>query len=662
MCLVLHIISMQNNIRILSDSEIACIAAGEVIESPASIFKELIENAIDAGSTDIVISYKKSGLEYIQISDNGSGIAKDDLLKVFMLHATSKLNSINDIYYKNNIYFGFRGEAVAAISGVSKTEIISREHNQDIGYTVIFHHGKQITPITPIARNPGTTVTVTELFSHIPARKKYIEAIKNIEKDIKHTILAIIAMHPHINFSIYRDDLLQKHYYAKNSVTERMHEISHQEPNKMIAVSYSDNYITIEGIMSASEYGWYDKSRIYVFVNKRIIKQSNLINRCTKPYYAQNFVKRYPELYLNLEVVPDQVDVNVHPRKEEVLFLYQHKIENILESVIIKHLEKHTHTTISCKNDTSIIADHIPHLHTVTNETILQNTSTNNTTTPQNNISEKTKHPAEKSDIDLEQKNIKHYSKNDEKTRPYDISIQKNHIPNNATNIYTPHDTAKNKPEKYVYQQEPLIYQQQTLFEKDRQQEAGKFIGILNNTYILLLKQKSIICIDQHALHEKILYEKYNATIDKTMFISHPLLLPHRIKKNHLELKYIQEYHHILTEYGFSIQYDENEIILSGCPQIFLDSYESIINKYIDAISHQGDGITQETMNKIIMHDIFATKACKNAIKAGDHLSHEMVELLIENSHHYNVSFCPHGRPTYYEITTDLLDTLCKRK
>lgn len=655
---------MENKkIRLLSDDEIACIAAGEVIESPASIFKELLENAIDAGSTEITIDYTESGLQSIIITDNGCGVSQDDLITMFKPHTTSKLPSINDIYYHNDRYFGFRGEALAAISSVSKTTITSKLATNEYGYALTYNHGKQEGEIKIHTQNPGTTVSVTNLFQQIPARKKYLQSAKNIEKEVKHVITGIIAMHPNITFSIYKNGILEKHYYSTKTILDRMFLISTQEKDKLIQINYQDMYVSIEGLISASEYGWYDKSKILLFVNHRIIKQQKLVSRCIKPYYAENFIKRYPELYLHIIVNPDQVDVNVHPRKEEVLFLYQQKIETILENVIRKALSDRTHNLLSINND-NINKNKIE-------ETYNKALSSIPKTIPIF-IAKKNEDSHHEQPSLINQNNGKTCSKTTNTTNYKSTSIaptkwtQENNINLPTASIFAKDENQK-KESTYISDQETAnkaIHEQKRLFPTEEKacDQNGSFIGILDNTYILLLQEKSIICIDQHALHEKILYEKYMSKIDATDWLMHPLLIPHKITKNKSDIAYIKEKNDLFTFFGFDLFYQDNTITINGTPTIFLDKYDTILDIYLQKFILANHTNDIEEIKKIIMHEIYATKACKNAIKAGDKLNQEMVTLLLKNRNSDNISFCPHGRPTYYEITSNLLATLCKRK
>lgn len=664
-----------NKIRLLSPAEIACIAAGEVVEGPASILKELIENAIDAKSTEINIKYNNSGLDLIIVNDNGCGVAKEDMPSMFMLHATSKLNSINDLYYKNSL-FGFRGEALAAISGVSKTHIISRRLEESHAYSLIYNHGQQEGSVLPVSHNVGTTVTVTDLFEKVPARKRYMVSMKTLEKEIKYILNSMIIMHPDVAFSIYKDNQLDNQYHITKTIQDRMYLLAGQDKERFIPIFYSDIYATIEGLISVSEYGWYDKSKIFLFVNNRIVKQQKLINRCVKPYYAENFIKRYPELYLHITVSPDQVDVNVHPRKEEVLFVYQKKIESILESVIAKTLAQRSQSLLQIENsnDMKKVNDEM----TEHKENFIMPTKNNNS---------KEILLTKKESIDEFTCNNKHDNQKNillnEFLSPYSDTIliknKKNNFSdqlevikeNNIDKIITKRDETPSEKKKNNKIQANLFSSTfPSKLEIEKNDLSGKYIGILDKTYILLLKEKSIVCIDQHALHEKILYERYSNNFDQSDWIAHPLLIPFILKKKNNEIAYIKKYEEIFLSCGFLVEFAEESIIIKGVPYIYFDKYQYLLDIFLDTIIQQESDLSIDQENdlrknkikNLLIHEVLASKACKNAIKSGDLLDVEMINLLLKQIKNYDISFCPHGRPTYYEISTDILAKLCKRK
>lgn len=639
-----------SKIRILSEQEIKSIAAGEVIESPANIIKELIENSIDAESTNIVVMYQNGGMDNITITDNGNGILKEDLPKALKPHATSKLEDINDLYFKNNLFFGFRGEALSSIAGISNFKIISKDKNSEDGYSIISHHGI-ISNIAKEAANIGTTIIIKELFDNVPARKKYLENTKNIAKKIQYTIKGLALAHPKITFHIYKDNQIENIYEKKLSNLTRMYQLANQSPENYLIIQYADIYLNLEGIISKSEYGCYDKNKIFILVNNRLIKQQNIISKCIKPYYSENFIKRYPELYLQITVPPDQIDINVHPRKEEVLFLYQHKIEQILEKVIRQTLEERSkkifelkepseslkiesQKIISSKSEKSLSKPH-PSQLIQKNETELLN---------QQKISSISAVPFQNKIIP---ENIKKQDYSDQK----DIILKEK---------FTSREESKTSA-SMVFQSK--IFNQEPLFELSTEEEK-KFIGILDNTYILLLTQKSIICIDQHALHEKILYEKYKKQYTNQPILSHKLLFNNKHKTTEEEYEILKNYKNLFESCGIFYELESLHITFKSLPSIFNNQNNPIIelSKYIQMIK-ENKNISENKLKELFIHEIAAMQGCKNAIKGGDKISEQEIKLLLSQTKNINeITFCPHGRPIYYQITSDLLATLCKRK
>jgi DNA mismatch repair protein MutL len=636
-------------IRLLSDFEIGCIAAGEVIENPSSIIKELIENAIDAKATEIKIFFKEGGIEEIIIIDNGSGMSRDDLSLALLPHATSKLGSIDELYYKNNIFFGFRGEALSAISGVAKLTIISREQESYHGFSITSDHG-QLSDIIELASNFGTTVIVKNLFEKIPVRKKYLHSIKNQEKSIIYIIIGLVLSHPEINFIIYKDDKLYKEYKPVSNFVSRSYQIASQEKSKYLVIDYEDIYFKLEGIISFYEHGYYDRSKVFILANGRLIKQYKITQSCLKAYNSDNFAKKYPELFLHITVSPDQIDVNVHPRKEEVLFLYQKKIEQLLTEILVRVLENRTKELFVEKINYFSHAQIEPEQKIDTNQYNPRVDFIDKNTT-----SEKNKHTTNTIDI-LPEKN--YFDSNSVSLINDTIISEECEITKNINEVNKKELISENKHnlllDLAINKTQPDLFLQ----EKNR-----VYLGILAHTYILSLESSGLLFIDQHALHEKILYEQFINNFQTTKLImKQPLLFEEKITvdKENKELFIINA--KVFNSLGIFYDMEVDAIIVKSYPINFLQfDIASLLLNYNFLLGEQSD-LSFEAKQAIILHEMAALYACKNAIKAGDKINEKEVEVLLNGiALMDNATFCPHGRPTYYQMGLSYIHALFKR-
>jgi DNA mismatch repair protein MutL len=637
-------------IRQLSQKEIQVIAAGEVVENTASIVKELVENAIDAKAKKISVSFMNSGLDEIMVEDDGEGISSEDLALVFLQHATSKLSSIESLYLDKERAFGFRGEALASIGGVAEVSIVSKIEEASSGYAITASHGN-ISKVRKAAANKGTRIIVQELFENLGARKKYILAKKKQEKDILYVLRGLVLAEPKITFVIKKDkDKSFLVYSEAENFLGRAYSLIFQDRDKYLSFEHSDEYAKIEGLISSSEYGYYDKSRIFILINGRLIKQSVLFQSCIRPYYAENFTKRYPELYVSITVPPDQVDVNVHPRKEEVLFLYQKKIESILFSLITKTIEQKTK-----KNFSTCLAS--------------------STTLPESAVNSGDSFAQKnKSFLSGEQKSIQknknvdfsdHYPMRQGEQKVYKEAIyQASESVRHQQGVIAQKNTFDSKDAFSYTTKNPeaaCLASQEVLLEKPYE---GKFIGVLDKTYLMFLNKRSILFVDQHAIHEKILYEEFIDTCGNSSEQKQSLLFPEKII---LEEESIASFFESESTFFDSIGL---HYLISGkilyVQEIFslykkIDLKEALLKFYAHCLEKNGGGSEYEKKT-LFLDSAAAMYGCKNAVKAGDILSEEEIQLLSQKSLRLrNATFCPHGRPVYYEIFASDLASFFKR-
>lgn len=639
-----------SKIRLLSTEEIKLIAAGEVVESPASIVKELIENSFDAEASSVSLAIEEGGIKTISVRDNGKGIEKEDLTFALFPHATSKLISFKDSFINNNDCYGFRGEALAAISGVSELILRSRPHTTPHGYEISSHNGKITEPI-PCGSNYGTTIDISNLFEAIPARKKYLPSKLTLEKNILYAFQGLALGKPTIEMTFIKESKIIHHLFKKETFIERATDFLTHSVSSYANISYSDEYCSIEGLISHFEYGQYDRSKIYILVNGRLVKQPKLTQICIKAYQSEQFQKRFPEIFIDIHVPNDQVDINVHPRKEEVLFLYQKKIESILLKIIIQALDKRTKELMSAAEDTLIHTQNVIPEKRISYE--IEKLENNN-----------------KHNIDfLSQENKKIEKKvvpavffaNQKSETSEKINLIE------GDNISLSHEpkeiTASRKEEKLDV---PLLQKKETdfatLFQKEK--KTLKYIGTLDRTYLLFLREKSILCIDQHALHEKIMYEDFMKKKQNEESTFHRLLFEQFYALGETEVIALEKNKDFIEEcfFKFTLTQDKKNIILNEISYALKNIDRTvIIKKIINTLMREEHNSKKEKLHHI-WHEIAALYACKNAIKGGESLSENQIIALVNEAQNYEkVFFCPHGRPSLYEINVTMLEKLFKR-
>jgi DNA mismatch repair protein MutL len=599
-----------NYIRKLAPNEIKRIAAGEVVERPASIIKELIENSIDAESTSITISIEQGGKKYIKVEDNGKGMSHEDATLALELHTTSKL-----FEGLGSSTYGFRGEALASISSVSHCLLKTKDKNSELGTFIIKKNG--ITEeSTKISFNNGTYIEISDIFESIPVRKKFLKTDSVEYNACKNVFLGLAFANPQIEFRFFHNQQLIYHFIATDNFIDRIKQYTEVYilPH-IIPIKTEQNEYKLTGTMTDFSYATYDRSSIFLLINKRFIKQYKLTHTLLKAYRNGLPPNKYPIIILHLELPADQVDTNVHPRKEEVSLLNPLKIENFLLQSLIDALEKNHKEKITFSNVTNklppVSSDFMPQINENLHKFIL---------------------PSEISKeiyAQLFLKEIKQEkSSKNELTEDININI------NLDTKII---------PEK-IKSIEPSISNisidnsiQTTFIEPIR------YIGTLLNTYILLEKKDQLIMIDQHALHEKIIYE--DLIIKKIEYIFFPLLSPLYVKFDYSINLFEKEIINF-KNHGFECSIFKSDTIIIHSYATFYKNLDiiTLIKNLVELIK-----LNQKNNSLFdnLLHDIYAMISCKKAIKAGDKLSSEQIQLLLKHiNEDHNLSLCPHGRPT----------------
>lgn len=663
-------------INILTKDVYNKIAAGEVVEKPASVVKELVENSIDAGATNITIEILNGGIEKIKISDNGCGIEYDDFDKVFLAHATSKIKDIDDLSSIGTL--GFRGEALSSIASVSNITLASKTDQSSEGYQVKVNGG-EMGEVTPIGSTTGTYILVEDLFFNIPARKKFLRKPKLEESDITNYIARLILANPNISFKYTADNKIIYQSFGTGLYDAIYSIYGKSIVDNIFEVEFSRGDFKFTGYLGKPTFSKPNRTYQTLVINGRYVINQTISTSIYKAY--ENFLMKgnFPFFVLHLNIPLDKIDVNVHPNKLEVKFEDSNSIFGIVYSEVSELL-------YSVNNTKKIVSEEIINI----DKSKLVNLNSNigsqysftqhndsleikNDVETENNddeIKEVTLTSSVEYEVNKEDQELQEFKKNisevinNEKILPYQQ--------NNSLDF----KVAQNKD--FIFEEFNDTYQKDVSLIKENQVDSNthdccestqksfldnsnnfRIIGTLINTYILIEKENKLLIIDQHAGHERLLYDKFNKELDNREVAIQPLMIPHVIETNYNEAIFINENIDVIKELGFDIEeFGDNSFKISTCPLLF----ENVnLNDFFDSILSDID-------NKLILSkqntikEYLAKKACKSAVKANMKLSENEISLLIDRLNTPDqILLCPHGRPIIVEVTQKDIEKWFKR-
>lgn len=629
-----------NRIRILDKDTINKIAAGEVIERPASVVKELIDNSIDARATDIRIEIEKGGKRSILVRDNGCGMSREDALLAYKKHATSKLMYIEDLNTISTM--GFRGEALSSITAVAKVEILTRQQEEITGTRIVIHGGKVLETLDA-GTAPGTAVHVKDLFYNTPARQKYLKSDRTELAHITDTVMRLALANPEISFTLLSDGKpVIRNAGSNDPFKSIVNLLGPDTARSMLPLEYRTEDFEIRGYISKPETTRRDSDQLFFFVNTRPVI-SRAINKAVREgYYTRIPKERYPVAVLSLDIDPGEVDVNVHPRKAEVRFSREKEIGDAVTLAIEKVLsESNLVTEIRERRDRIQKTFEIPESSgrlqvseaaenfgkIVTGKT----RSTHGTSNfPESGgalreKAERYSYPVK----DTERKLKKSERLLDFTSKDGILGIPDNRNPENRNELEINKDSL----------------------------EDLRVIGQVSRLYILAEKGEDLVLIDQHAAHERILYEQI-LRMKKSRV--QELITPITIDLTPKEKVLMEEYIPYLEDYGFGIsEFGDNTYVVTFVPEVFgrLEGSEIIHDVVSDLLA--SGRVKKDTG---ISERVCKTLACRAAIKAGAACSPGQMEELIEQlKKAENPYSCPHGRPTVITFTKGELDRMFAR-
>lgn len=631
-----------SDIKLLDKSVWGKISAGEVVEKPASIVKELVENCIDAHANNITIEIKNGGTTYICVQDDGSGIKHDQISLAFLPHATSKLNSIDDLYKLQTM--GFRGEALASICAVSKVSLTTKTDEDIIGQKVVVQGG-EIQSSSEIACNRGTCVVVEDLFFNTPARAKFLRKNKSEENDITSYVEKLMLSNSNINFKYIIDNKLI--YNTTNcSLLDIIYTIYGREvAENMIEVNYSKGDYKVYGYTCKPSFCKSNRTYQSLFVNKRFCINQMISTSISRAY--ENFLMKgkFPVYVLFLTLPTESVDVNVHPNKLEVKFDNSQHIYGLFNDAVFYALSTQTHIVDALQDEVGVSESEpivfnkveknegVSFVNKIKNQNIAlkeQQVSGNNYVSEINYNDQ----ISEKSSFAFNQT----YESN---ARPLEVPIYATPTYENKIELHTSQNIQK---EKDNYNK---------LFDSTK-----RIIGVAFKTYIIVEKDDNLYMIDQHAAHERFLFDKFMKQVENNDVLVQNLLVPYILNVNSKEEEFIESNIELLQSYGFEIEYfGSNSYKISSIPMLIQNVN---LKEYFDDML-KDIGYQIKKPNEI-KRRMIATMACKSAVKAGNTLSDNEIETLLnmlkENN---NTLLCPHGRPIVLMFTEKELEKMFKR-
>lgn len=678
-------------INVLDDNTINKIAAGEVIERPSSIIKELVENSIDAGADYVTVEIENGGKDLIKIIDNGCGIEHDDINKAFMRHATSKIKRVEDLYELSSL--GFRGEALASISAVSKLEMITKTEDSLVGTRIVMDGGKTSVK-EPVAANKGTQISVKELFFNTPVRRKFLKSNQAEALAITNLMNKLAIGNPSVRFKYINNKRVIFETIGDGSLFNLIRLIYGKDiSDNLIKLEYESKYFKIQGYTANNNIYRSNRNMQHIFINGRYVKSSNIMNIINDSYKAIIPINKYPVYFINLVMDPGTIDVNIHPNKLEVKFNKENEvladIQDYVRGVLLKNSLIGKYSLSKDKTDSLNISGSRVGLF---NSFMYSDDNGNNSINENNTVSgdseesavEKTegdgkKDPFEgitssfgslnsevKSQIEKLDKievnnsfgSISDYEVNTKK-------VAKDLFDKENPEIFTDFDgKSEEKSEKLPESVKEVCDNGQLTFgESDEPAKNSDFVnlkytGIVFDTYVIFTKGEEMIMLDQHAAHERIRFEMYMEKFRNNELSIQMLIEPILMELSPADMSITTRNIDVFERFGFIVEeFGHRNISIRGVPNTFgTPESQRFIYEIIDNLEKIGSVYDTK-------YDDIAEIACKSAIKANDKISYEeAVELVNQLKNCDNPYTCPHGRPIMVKMTKYDIEKLFKRK
>ena len=689
-------------INVLDENTINLIAAGEVVEKPASVVKELVENAMDSGADTITIEIKQGGIEFIRITDNGSGIDKDDIRTAFLRHATSKIKDANDLLLVASM--GFRGEALSSISAVAKVELITKTRDELMGNRYTIEGGKEV-ELEEVGAPNGTTIIVRNLFYNTPARRKFLKSEMAEGNAIGDVVQHLALGRPDISFKYIVNNKVKLQTTGKSDVKEVIYRIYGKEiSDEIIPISYEEDGNSISGFLGTPAINRANRNYETFFVNNRYIHSSTISSGIEEGYREYLMQHKFPFCVLHIDMDFSALDVNVHPAKLEVRFNDNTHFQQFIARAIAHTLRSREMISAVSFDDNAkkenIIYEKTPEQFENVRITASDDCASNELGADKNSeiSSDYQKISAEDrfifsvdfDDDDLSDNNVKNESdESDEldeeapghndleddkisseflnfKSFESEVIKDENEFKTKLGNEFeTAFETAyETKPDIKSDVKSEFKPMQLSMFEEDRVLSADarrryKLIGHVFDTYWIMEYADSVYFIDQHAAHEKVNYERIMKRVESEEKLTQYLNPPIVVSLSMAEKTVFEENKEYFWKLGFECEdFGGNEIAITGIPsELYFNEPKDMFLSILEDL----DSNKRRETPKVIMERI-ATMACKASVKGGRKISFdEMQELIDEMLTLDNPYHCPHGRPTIFSISRYELEKKFKR-
>lgn len=643
-------------IKVLSKETVDKIAAGEVIERPVSVVKELVENSIDAGATNIIIKIYDGGKRKISISDNGSGINREDVNLAFIKHSTSKIENVDDLYRIHTM--GFRGEALASIKAISNVSLISKTEEEEIGSKISFFNGNK--RIENISTNKGTSIIVEDIFYNIPARKKFLKKDTYESNLINDLLYKLAIANPAIGFKYMNNDKVIFDLFSNQSLYERINSLyGYDTAINMKEVNISSDKFKIRGYISNNLLYRSNKKNQLLYINNRTVRNETINKVINEAYKSTIPLNRFPVFFLFIDIDPSMLDVNIHPAKTEV------KIQDMDELLVLinSHLKRIINNDVELKiafSDQKDESEEETKLNIVekdeeksddavkiTYEEDINNIDNTNYAKSNDKIYDDEFTEDEINDLDENNADIPVF---DDEEFINDINL----LQDRNNNIK---ESKQNYEEFLIFDDEAKEDNNKILMDDINILDAYKIEGVLFNTFILLYDYNNdfVVMIDQHAAHERILYEEFTEKFKNSKVNSQFIEGVSPVKLTVNEEETIKENMELLNKFGFTIDiYPDHNVVVRSMPIIFGGNYSlDLIKDIIGILDNEKTNIYDYKVEKIMKY------ACKNAIKAGDKISNIEIDKLIEDLKKCKYpTTCPHGRPSMVILKKNMIEKM----
>ena len=667
-------------IHVLDETTINKIAAGEVVERPASVIKELIENSIDASATNIEVEIGDGGVAYMRITDNGIGMTEEDARLAILRHATSKIQHVEDLFDIASL--GFRGEALASIASVSHFSLTTRKADSDLG-TRITVDGGTFTDCIPYGAAPGTTIEIRDLFYNTPARRKFLKTERTESSKIQDIVGKLALSNPHISFKLIIDDRVAIITPGNGNIGDTVAALyGYKTKDDIFTVAYESDSIYIDGVVSKPTL--LKSTRIWqtIIVNNRVISDKTIMKAIDNAYHALLPKNGHPLVVLNITVPAEMVDINVHPRKSEVKFSDDKIIFKAVYHGILNALNNPLHERYERESSSYING-------TVTNGIDFNSNnmdSNSSSSSAGNSTYDSYRAPSVVQDEMQSAEYIATAVDFDKvfggrRTKGYEVmrSETTQFVENLKTKGYTP-PAPKATYEQSSFTDEsfdavPTEYTSYTKEDVERFKSLSQDIrednteertiqnsgflpmGQVASCYILAKKGDDLYIIDQHAAHERVRYDKLCKSSEAIPMQS--ILVPQYSEATDDEMNLVEEERETLLDLGFDVELGgPTKIKLVGAPVDLVESKAFEILQYVFSYLHDH----QQPTKAQLRHEMLAYASCRGAIKAGHNLNMYQMTTLIEDLFSTEKPYvCPHGRPTIIKFTPDELGKLFLR-